>query len=122
MRASLTLANRGVAFGVTSPAQLLQMAEIADSSGALQSLFVGDSLIAIPRLESLMLLAALAARTKSVRLGTACMSSFTLRDPVLLAHQWAALDLLSGGRTILIACTGIVPQAGFAAEQKLYGV
>ena len=47
-----------------------------------------------------------------MRLGPACMASFPLRDPVLLAYQWASLDLLAEGRTVLVACTGIVPQAG----------
>ena len=59
-----------------------------------------------------MLLAGVAARTKRVRLGPACMASLPLRDPVLLAYQWASLDLLAGGRTILVGCTGIVPQEG----------
>src|SRR5690606_24798112 len=50
------------------------------------------------------------------------MASFPLRDPVLLAYQWASLDLLAAGRTVLVACTGIVPQEGGRIEGALYGV
>ena len=67
------------------------------------------------------LLAGIAARTKTVRLGPACMASFPLRDPVQLAYQWATLDQIAGGRSILVACTGIVPQEGGKVEGKLYG-
>jgi alkanesulfonate monooxygenase SsuD/methylene tetrahydromethanopterin reductase-like flavin-dependent oxidoreductase (luciferase family) len=122
MQIGLTLPNRGVLFGVTTPEQMLQMSEIADQSGAFQSVWVGDSLLGKPRMESVALLAGVAARTKRVRLGPACMASFTLRDPVLLAYQWASLDLLAEGRTILIACTGIVPQDGGRIEGELYGL
>jgi alkanesulfonate monooxygenase SsuD/methylene tetrahydromethanopterin reductase-like flavin-dependent oxidoreductase (luciferase family) len=116
----LTLPNQGVRFGVTTPGQLVDMAAEADASGAFRSVWVGDSLLAKPRLESIVLLAAIASRTRHVRLGTACMASFPVRDPILLAQQWASLDLLSGGRTVLIACTGINPQE--ATEDATYGV
>src|ERR1051325_1993934 len=99
MRFGLTLPNRGVLFGVTTPEQMLEMACIADTSDVFQSVWVGDSLLAKPRMESIALLSGVAARTQRVRLGPACMASFPLRDPVLLAYQWASLDLLSGGRT-----------------------
>jgi alkanesulfonate monooxygenase SsuD/methylene tetrahydromethanopterin reductase-like flavin-dependent oxidoreductase (luciferase family) len=118
----LTLPNRGVLFGVTTPEQMLQMAEIADRSDAFKSVWVGDSLLGKPRMESMTLLSAIAARTTRVRLGPACMASFPLRDPVLLAYQWASLDLLAAGRTVLVACTGIVPQAGGRIEGQLYGL
>lgn len=102
----LTLPNRGVLFGATTPAELLELAEMAERSGAFDSVWVGDSILAKPRLEAITLLAAVAARTRRVRLGPACFASFPLRHPVLLAYQWASLDLLSGGRSIMVACMG----------------
>jgi alkanesulfonate monooxygenase SsuD/methylene tetrahydromethanopterin reductase-like flavin-dependent oxidoreductase (luciferase family) len=122
MKIGLTLPNRGVLFDATTPEEMLRMAEIADDSGAFSSVWVGDSLLGKPRMESIALLAGVAARTKRVRLGPACMASFPLRDPVLLAYQWASLDLLAGGRTVLVACTGIVPQEGGRVEGELYGL
>ena len=122
MRFGLTLPNRGVLLGVTTPEQMLQMATIADQSDVFQSIWVGDSLLGKPRMESVTLLSGVAARTARVRLGPACMASFPLRDPVLLAYQWASLDLLAGGRTVLVACTGIVPQEGGRIEGELYGL
>lgn len=122
MKFGLTLPNRGVLFDATTPEQMLQTAEIADRSGQFQSVWVGDSLFGKPRMESVALLAGVAARTTGVRLGAACMASFTLRDPVMLAYQWASLDLLAEGRTIMVACTGIVPQAGYDVEAAVYDV
>jgi alkanesulfonate monooxygenase SsuD/methylene tetrahydromethanopterin reductase-like flavin-dependent oxidoreductase (luciferase family) len=118
----LTLANRGVTFGATTSDQMLEMAQIAEQSGCYQSVWVGDSLLGKPRMESIALLAGVAARTKKVRLGPACMASFPLRDPVLLAYQWASLDLLSGGRTVLVVCTGIGNLEGHNDEARLYGI
>jgi alkanesulfonate monooxygenase SsuD/methylene tetrahydromethanopterin reductase-like flavin-dependent oxidoreductase (luciferase family) len=122
MKIGLTLPNRGVLFDVTTAAEMLDMAEIADRSEAIASVWVGDSLLGKPRMESITLLSGIAGRTKRVRLGPACMASFPLRDPVLLAYQWASLDLLAEGRTVLVACTGIVPQAGGRVEGQLYGL
>jgi|ERR1051326_5257599 alkanesulfonate monooxygenase SsuD/methylene tetrahydromethanopterin reductase-like flavin-dependent oxidoreductase (luciferase family) len=122
MRFGLTLPNRGVLFGVTTPEQMLKMAHIADESDVFQSVWVGDSLLGKPRMESIALLGGVAARTQRVRIGPACMASFPLRDPVLLAYQWASLDLLAGGRTVLVVCTGIIPQEGGRIEGQLYGL
>ncbi len=105
-RFGLSLPNRGVLFGATSADELLEIAEQADASGAFDSIWVGDSLFAKPRLEALVLLSAIAARTRRVRLGTCCLSTFPLRDPIFLAAQWAALDQVSHGRMILGACIG----------------
>ena len=60
MRIGLTLPNRGVLLGITTPAELLDLAEIADRSGVLASVWVGDSLLGKPRLEAIALLAAIA--------------------------------------------------------------
>ncbi len=122
MRIGLTLPNRGVLLGITTPEQMLEMASIADESDVFQSVWVGDSLLGKPRMESITLLSGIAARTSRLRLGPACMASFPLRDPVLLAYQWASLDLLAGGRSVLVACTGIVPQEGGRIEGELYGL
>ena len=105
-RYGLSLPNRGVLFGATSIDELLAVSEQADASGVIDSIWVGDSLFAKPRLESLVLLSAIAARTRRVRLGTCCLSTFPLRDPLFLAAQWAALDHVSSGRMILGACVG----------------
>ena len=105
-RYGLSLPNRGVLFGATTVDELLAVAEQADASGVIDSIWVGDSLFAKPRLESLVLLSAIAARTRHVRLGTCCLSTFPLRDPLFLAAQWAALDHVSSGRMILGACVG----------------
>lgn len=117
-----TLPNRGVMFGATTAEEMLRTAEIADQSGQFRSVWVGDSLFGKPRMESVTLLSGVAARTRNVRLGAACMASFTLRDPVQLAYQWASLDLLSQGRTVMVGCTGIVPQAGGRLEDETYHV
>src|SRR5262252_8402876 len=122
MKIGLTLPNRGVLFGAVTAEQMLQLAERADASDRIHSVWVGDSLLGKPRVESIALLAAVAGRTRRVRLGTACMASFPLRDPVLLAYQWASLDVIAGGRTVLVVCTGIVPQEGGRVEGELYGL
>src|SRR5947199_157338 len=81
----LTLPNRGVLFGVETMEDLLRMGEEADASGVFKSVWVGDSILAKRRPESVALLAALAARTRHVRLAVGCMASFPVRHPVLIA-------------------------------------
>jgi alkanesulfonate monooxygenase SsuD/methylene tetrahydromethanopterin reductase-like flavin-dependent oxidoreductase (luciferase family) len=122
-RYGLSLANRGVLFGVTSVDELLDVSAEADASGAFDSIWVGDSIFIKPRLESLVLLSAIAARTRRVRLGTCCLSTFPLRDPIFLAAQWAALDQVSHGRMILGACIGgALPREKAEAEFAAFKV
>jgi alkanesulfonate monooxygenase SsuD/methylene tetrahydromethanopterin reductase-like flavin-dependent oxidoreductase (luciferase family) len=73
--------------------------------------------MAKPRPESIGLLGALAGATSRVKLGVGCMASFPIRDPIIFAYQWATLDLVSGGRMRLAACTGIVPAGGVSAKE-----
>ena len=49
----LTLSNRGVLLGLTQPEEILEMAELAESSEAFDHVWVGDSIMAKPRMESI---------------------------------------------------------------------
>jgi alkanesulfonate monooxygenase SsuD/methylene tetrahydromethanopterin reductase-like flavin-dependent oxidoreductase (luciferase family) len=120
-RFGLTLSNRGVLLGLTTPDEIVEMAEMAESAGVFDHVWVGDQIMAKPRMESITLMAAIAARTKRVKIGPACMASFPSRHPVLLAYQWASLDLLSGGRTIMAACMG-VPEGQQLAHLELHNM
>src|SRR5512134_2353658 len=51
-------------------------------------------------LEPISLLSALAGVTRTIRLGTLVLV-LPFRDPVAFAKEWATLDVLSGGRSIL---------------------
>jgi alkanesulfonate monooxygenase SsuD/methylene tetrahydromethanopterin reductase-like flavin-dependent oxidoreductase (luciferase family) len=75
------------------------MARHADQAGY-DAVWVGDSVVAKPRLEPLTTLAFLAGITTHVRLGTAVLLP-ALRHPVVLAHQIANLDQISRGRALL---------------------
>ncbi len=83
---------------------IFSMADIVENAG-LDSIWVGDSLTAKPRLEPLTMLAAIAARTKKVRLGTAVLLA-ALRNPLALAQAVGTLDIISQGRAILGAGVG----------------
>ncbi|HZU90281.1 MAG TPA: LLM class flavin-dependent oxidoreductase [Stellaceae bacterium] len=85
--------------GRPEAAPLLRLAERAEALGY-DSVWIGDSLLARPRHDPLTLLAAVAARTKRVELGTAVLLP-ALRNPVLLAQQAATIDQIGEGRLIL---------------------
>jgi alkanesulfonate monooxygenase SsuD/methylene tetrahydromethanopterin reductase-like flavin-dependent oxidoreductase (luciferase family) len=76
-----------------------RMARLADEAGY-DAVWVGDSVVAKPRLEPLTTLAYLAGITSRVRLGTAVLLP-ALRHPVVLAQQIANVDQLSRGRLVL---------------------
>jgi alkanesulfonate monooxygenase SsuD/methylene tetrahydromethanopterin reductase-like flavin-dependent oxidoreductase (luciferase family) len=98
---------------------LLDLSEVVESSG-FDSVWVGDSLFSKPRYEPIALLAAISQRTSRVRLGTACMVSST-RNPLYLALEWATLDQISGGRTILGTGMGN-PEEGVRREFEALGL
>jgi alkanesulfonate monooxygenase SsuD/methylene tetrahydromethanopterin reductase-like flavin-dependent oxidoreductase (luciferase family) len=118
----LTLPQRGVFFGVTTSAQLIDLARRADADPRFDSVWVGDSVFAKPRPDSISLLGGLATATSRVTLGAACMASFPIRDPLVFAYQWATLDWLSGGRMLVAACTGIVRGGASEVEGRPWGV
>jgi alkanesulfonate monooxygenase SsuD/methylene tetrahydromethanopterin reductase-like flavin-dependent oxidoreductase (luciferase family) len=98
---------------------LLDLSEVVEASG-FDSVWVGDSLFSKPRYEPIALLAAISQRTSRVKLGTACMVSST-RNPLYLALEWATLDQISGGRTILGTGMGN-PEEGVRREFEALGL
>jgi alkanesulfonate monooxygenase SsuD/methylene tetrahydromethanopterin reductase-like flavin-dependent oxidoreductase (luciferase family) len=119
----LTLTNRGVLTGASSIEDMLWLAKRADQDEVWDSLWVGDSLLAIPRIDSIALLGGLALQTQRVRLGVACCSSTPLRPALQLAYQWASLDTLSDGRMIFCACQGGTESGGrFKEEYQAFGI
>src|SRR5262245_54023675 len=98
--------REAVMSGHNETGPLLTMAERAEAAG-FDAVWIGDSLIARPRHEPLTLMAAIAGRTRRVRLGTGVLLP-ALRNPVVLAHIVGTLDRAAEGRVIL----GV----GFAAD------
>ncbi len=91
--------REAVMSGRSDPSSLFDLAERAEVLG-FNSVWVGDSLTARPRVDALTTLAAVGARTHRVRLGTAIFLA-ALRNPILLAYQLASLDWITGGRVDL---------------------
>ncbi len=87
--------------------RIVEMAVAGEESG-FSSLWVMDHLYQLPALggedapmlEAYTLLGALAARTRSVQLGT-LVTGVTYRNPAILAKQVTTLDVVSSGRAIL---------------------
>lgn len=98
---------------------LLDLSGVVEELG-FDSVWVGDSLFSKPRYEPLSLLSAISQRTSRVKLGTACLVTST-RNPLYLALEWATLDTISRGRTILGACKGN-PEKGVQREFQALGL
>lgn len=112
--------------GVKLPGQDLRVAALAAAAreaeqAGLDSVWVSDHVLMPERIDSdypfaadrrarwdvgadwfdaVVVLSAVAAATERVRLGTAVLIA-PLRQPVVLATQWASLDRLAAGRTLL---------------------
>lgn len=102
-------------------APLLDFARRAEEAG-FDSVWTGDSLLARPRLDPLVVLAAVAAVTHEITLGTAALTA-TLRHPVIGANLVSSLHHAAGGRLELALGSGFpVPetQREFAAVDVPY--
>ena len=71
-----------------------------DTAMLIDHLLVAGPAYKVAWLEPVSLLSALAGVTRTIRLGTLVLV-LPFRDPVALAKEWATIDVLSGGRSIL---------------------
>jgi len=122
IKCGITLSNRSVILGLARAAELIDLAETCDQISEIDSVWCGDALFVNRRLDALTLLAAVAGRTKRVLLGPACMGSFALRNPLVFAYEWASLDVISNGRTRLVACVGGGAGPLWDAESEAIGI
>jgi probable F420-dependent oxidoreductase len=114
VRHGLCLANIG---SYADPRTVVALAEEAEAAGW-EALLVWDHLGFVwgpPAADPWVTLAAVAARTSSLVLGTN-VTPLPRRRPQVLAHQVATLDVLSGGRVVFAAGIG-----GIAAEFTSFG-
>jgi probable F420-dependent oxidoreductase len=91
------------------PHGLIEYVERAEALG-FDSVWVWDHILLgvdppFPIVDSLTLLAALAARTRRIKLGTGVLV-LPLRNPVVLAKQLSSLDHIAGGRLLLGMASG----------------
>lgn len=120
----IVLPTRGVLFSGSDPRKdVIELSRLTEEYGY-DGVWAGDSILAKPRLDSISVLSAVAGATDRLKLGTSCFASFPLRHPILLGYQWATLDQLSGGRTILVVCQGTPTQHGpiYRNEYDAFGI
>ncbi|MFC5750814.1 LLM class flavin-dependent oxidoreductase [Actinomadura rugatobispora] len=113
----ITIPQRASLFGVGTVRELLGLAPLAEETGLFDTAWVGDSLTSKARPDALACLGVLAGTTSALRLGAGCMASFAVRDPALFAYQWASLDVVSEGRTLLAVCNGLQKKGGASEEE-----
>ena len=114
MRYGICLANIGT---YADPEAAMEVAAAAEASGW-DGLFIWDHLGFVwdgPAADPWVVLAAIAATTNRIRIGTA-VTPVARRRPHVLAHQVATLDVLSSGRVIFGAGLG-----GVASEFSKFG-
>ena len=84
--------------------RMVDLAEELERLGY-DTVYAGDNYFSKPRLESTTTLAAIAGRTRRIKLATSALIA-PLRNTVWLALGWSTIDLIANGRTILVACVG----------------
>jgi probable F420-dependent oxidoreductase len=99
--------REAVIAGHADPGLLIEVAERAERAG-FDSVWTGDSLFHRPRFDPLAMLAAVAARTHRVEIGTAVLIA-SQRHPLLLAQTVATLDRIASGRLVLGVGAGWIP-------------
>lgn len=121
VRLGVYVNNRAAVFLESfSLGDLIALARHAEELG-LDFVSVGDSVLAKPRYSPIVTLAGIATVTSRLGLTTGILQPH-LRNPVLLAQEWATLDDLSGGRTSLAVGLGTGPRELVDAELALAGL
>jgi probable F420-dependent oxidoreductase len=105
MKLGLRLPSFALGERTASLAEMGAYLRRAEDLGFETAVLIDHLLVAPPAyrvtwLEPVSLLSALAGVTRSIRLGTMVLV-LPFRDPVAFAKEWATLDVLSGGRSIL---------------------
>ena len=105
MKFGLRLPSYSLGDDTVSLAEMGAYLRHAENLGFESALLIDHLMTAPPAyrvtwLEPISLLSALAGVTRTIRLGTLVLV-LPFRDPVLFAKEWATLDRLSGGRSIL---------------------
>jgi alkanesulfonate monooxygenase SsuD/methylene tetrahydromethanopterin reductase-like flavin-dependent oxidoreductase (luciferase family) len=111
VRHGISVANVGT---YADPRVTAELAALAEASGW-EAVFVWDHLAFVwgpPAADPWITLAAVAAATSTIRIGTA-VTPVARRRPQVLAQQVATLDVLSGGRVVFGAGLGGA-KSGFA--------
>ncbi len=95
--------------------ELWEGAALAEEMG-FDHIWLGDSVTVLDKArgDCLALMAALGARTRKIKIGTVPLVP-ALRNPVLLAHTLATIDVISGGRLIL--GVSVAPNAPYIERQ-----
>jgi probable F420-dependent oxidoreductase len=103
--------------GVAGVEEFWRTAEEGEAAG-FDHLWVGDSprisLLDRAHADCLAMMAALAARTKKIKIGAVPLIA-ALRNPVLLAHSLATLDVISSGR--ILFGVSVAPQYKYAERE-----
>ena len=108
VRAGIVLPSREALMAGPADAGLpIRVAERAEELG-FDSVWIGDSLFHRPRFDPLTMLAAVAARTSRITVGTAVLIA-ALRHPLLLAQAIGTLDRIAEGRVVLGVGAGWIP-------------
>lgn len=123
MKFGLRLPSFAVPDGGPSLDQMGAYLRHAEDLGFETAMLIDHLLVAPPAyrvawLEPVALLSALAGVTRTIRLGTMVLV-LPFRDPVAFAKEWATLDVLSGGRSVLGVGVGW-NEAEFAALRIPY--
>lgn len=123
MKFGLRLPSFAVPVGGPSLGQMGAYLRHAEDLGFETAMLIDHLLVAPPAyrvawLEPVALLSALAGVTRTMRLGTMVLV-LPFRDPVAFAKEWATLDVLSGGRSVLGVGVGW-NEAEFAALRIPY--